>query len=239
MLLGLFASQAAISLKNAGLLERVRADENAKTTLLHDVSHRVKNNLARLLEIVRLQRERIEPTAIVCSAALHDLEDRLRGMELVHRMLSASQWQPLPLRDLVSQIVTGALAGSPIRNQIQVSVLAPSEPLRVVPEQATALALILCELTANSAKHAFANRQEGRLEVRLQIEGESKGRPLIRLSYRDDGPGWPHEVLSGQSRHVGMRLIQASVRSPLRGEIAFRNDHGAVAEVAFMLALSE
>ncbi len=45
-LLGLFATQAAIAIKNAGLLEQVRRDESIKTTLLHDVSYRVKNNLS-------------------------------------------------------------------------------------------------------------------------------------------------------------------------------------------------
>ncbi len=238
VLLGLFATQAAIAVKNAGLLERVRRDDNIKTTLLHDVSHRVKNNLARLLEIVRLERERMEPAAVGCHAALTDLEDRMRGMELVHRMLSTSQWQPLPLRDLLTQIVAGALSGSPIRERIRVSVLTPSNALEIVPEQATAIALILSELTTNSAKHAFDKRAEGRLEVQLQIQGESKGRPLVRLRYRDDGPGWPDEVLTGNSRHVGMRLIQASVRSPLRGELSLRNEDGAVAEIAFKLALT-
>jgi PAS domain S-box-containing protein len=238
-LLGLFATQAAIAVKNAGLLEQVRRDESIKTTLLHDVSHRVKNNLVRLREIIRLERERVLPAAASSYAALADLEDRLRGMELVHTMLSTSQWQPLPLRELVTQIVTGALSGSPIRERICVTVLTPGEPLRVVPEQATAIALILSELVTNSAKHAFANRAEGRLDVLLRVEGETNGRPLVRLEFRDDGPGWPEDVLSGQSRHVGMHLIQASVRSPLRGELALRNDHGAVAEVAFKLALIE
>ncbi len=239
MLLGLFASQAAIAVKNAGLLERVRRDESIKTTLLHDVSHRVKNNLARLLEIIRLERERVESAAVGCHAAFTDLEDRLRGMELVHRMLSTSEWQPLPLRELLTQIVAGALSGSPIRDRIRVSVLTPGEPLRVVPEQATAIAMILSELATNSVKHAFENRTEGRLDVRFGIEGQVKGRPTVRLHFRDDGPGWPEDVLSGRSRHVGLHLIQASIRSPLRGELTLHNDNGAVAEVAFKLALVE
>jgi two-component system, sensor histidine kinase PdtaS len=238
-LLGLFATQAAIAVKNAGLLERVRRDEDIKTTLLHDVSHRVKNNLARLLEIIRLERERFTPAMTGCHAALADLEQRLRSMELVHTMLSTSQWRPLPLRELVTQVVTSALSGSPIRERIRVSVLAPADTFQVVPEQATALALILSELATNSVKHAFNSRAEGRMEVHLQVECEAKGRPSVRLKFQDDGPGWPEDVLLGQSRHVGLRLIQASVRSPLRGELALRNDHGAVAEVSFKLALIE
>ena len=238
-LLGLFATHAAVAIKNAGLLERLRRDEDIKTTLLHDVSHRVKNNLARLLQIIRLERERLGPTEKRCHVALADLEDRLRGMELVHTMLSTSQWHPLPLRDLVTQAVTGALSGSPIRERIRVSVLTPEEALRIAPEQATAIALILSELAANSVKHAFAGRSAGLLEVRLGVEGEVRGRPLVRLEFRDDGPGWPEDILSGCSQHVGLHLIRASVRSPLRGELALRNDGGAVAEIAFKLALIE
>jgi len=238
-LLGLIATQAAIAIRNAALLEQVRADDATKTTLLHDVNHRVKNNLSRLLEIIRLERERALPAATEWHGALNDLEHRLRGMEVVHGMLSTAQWQPLPLHELVTRIVTAALSGSPIRDRIRVSVVAPSEPLAVVPEQATALALILSELASNSVKHAFGQRAEGHLEVRLRVEDRAKGRPLIRLQYRDDGPGWPEAVLHGQKRHVGLHLIQTSVRSPLRGELVLRNDEGAVAELVFKLALVE
>jgi len=238
-LLELIATQAAIAVKNAALLDQVRRDDTTKTTLLHDVNHRVKNNLARLLEIVRLEAERSAPGEPGCQGAFRDLENRLRGMETVHTMLSTSQWHPLPLRELVTQIVSGALSGSRLHEQIQVSVLAPGDPLWVVPEQATALALILSELTSNSVKHAFRHRQEGRLEVHLRVENGSAGRPLVRLQYSDDGPGWPEPVLNGQSDQVGLRLIRSSVRSPLRGELNLRNEQGAVAELVFRLALAK
>ena len=57
------------------------------------------------------------------------------------------------------------------------------------------------------------------------------------MQYRDDGPGWPEAVLRGERPGVGLHLIQASVCSPLRGELTLRNDGGAVADVAFRLAL--
>lgn len=238
-LLGLIATQAAIAVKNAALLERVRRDDHIKTTLLHDVNHRVKNNLARLLEIVRLEREQTARDEPDCRVAFHDLENRLRGMEMVHTMLSTAQWHSVPLGELATQIVSGALSGSPIRERIRVSVLAPSDPVQVVPEQATAVALILSELTSNSVKHAFYGRAEGRLEVRVGVEDGQVGRPLVRVLYRDDGPGWPADVLGGKTRQVGLHLIQASVRSPLRGELSLRNEGGAVAELTFRLALTQ
>jgi two-component sensor histidine kinase len=192
-----------------------------------------------LAEIIRLQRGQTAPAEGGLNTALGDLESRLRGMEVVHSMLSSAHWSALPLNDMVTEIVNAALSGSPIRQQIQVSVVAPVEPLRVVPEQATAVGLIINELATNSVKYAFRNRAQGRLDVRLRVEATGPGRPLVRLEYRDDGPGWPEGVLRGQSKAIGLRLIQASVRSPLRGELALRNENGAVAEVAFKLALPD
>jgi two-component sensor histidine kinase len=238
-LLGLFATQAAIAIKNAGLLEQVRQDAAIKTTLLRDVNHRVKNNLMRLVEMVRLEREKAPASEPGTRAALSDLENRLHGMEVVHTMLSRSQWRPLSLGDLVTQIVTAALSGSPTGQQIDLAVKAPAEPLWVVPEQAAAVALIINELATNSVKHAFRNRDQGHLEVRLQVESEAPGRRLVRLEYRDDGPGWPEAVLRGACQHVGLHLIQTHVRSPLRGEMTLRNDGGAVVDLSFKLALAE
>ena len=238
-LLGLFATQAAIAIKNAGLLEQVRQDAAIKTTLLRDVNHRVQNNLMRLVEMVRLEREKAPASEPGTRAALSDLENRLHGMEVVHTMLSRSQWRPLSLGDLVTQIVTAALSGSPTGQQIDLAVKAPAEPLWVVPEQAAAVALIINELATNSVKHAFRNRDQGHLEVRLQVESEAPGRRLVRLEYRDDGPGWPEAVLRGACQHVGLHLIQTHVRSPLRGEMTLRNDGGAVVDLSFKLALAE
>jgi len=107
----------------------------------------------------------------------------------------------------------------------------------VVPEQATALALILNELATNSLKHALNNRTEARVEVRIHVEDRAEGRPLVRLEYRDDGPGWPEAVLRGRFDTLGLSLIQATVRSPLRGGLMLSNRAGAVAELSFQLAL--
>jgi PAS domain S-box-containing protein len=218
--------------------EQMRQEAAVKTTLLHDVNHRVKNNLMRLVEIVRLEREVGASSAAGLRAVLGDMESRLQGMAVVHSMLSNRHWEPLPLSDLVTRVIAAALSGSPIRKQIRLSVLAPEDPLWVVPEQATAVALIMNELATNSVKHAFQGREEGCLEVRLLAENQGPGRPWVRLTYRDDGPGWPEATLHGKGRRVGLHLIQASVRSPLRGGLTLRNDGGATAELTFQLALA-
>jgi two-component sensor histidine kinase len=238
-ILGLFATQAAIAFKNAGLLDQVRRDATVKTTLLHEVNHRVKNNLMRLVEIVRLGREHAPSAEAGLVTALGDLESRIQGMLVIHTMLSTAEWNPLPLRELITQVVNAALSGLSAVRPIRVTVDAPDEPWSIVPEQATALALILNELATNTVKYAFRDRAQGRLGVRFRVEGQARGRPLVRLEYHDDGPGWPEGVLDGRAKTLGLRLIEATVRSPLRGGLILRNDQGARAELVFSLALPD
>jgi two-component sensor histidine kinase len=126
------------------------------------------------------------------------------------------------------------LSNSPIRQNIQVTVTPPAEPLLIAPRQATALALIINELTTNSLKHAFQERGRGRIEARIAAEGED-GRQ-VRLEFRNDGPDWPDDVLNGQRENVGLRLVRTTMRSPLRGKMVLCNDNGAVTLICFELA---
>jgi PAS domain S-box-containing protein len=238
-LLGLLSTEAAIAIKNAALLQQVRQDALTKTTLLYDVNHRVKNNLLRLVEILRLEQQRHADPSSPVAIAFDGLEKRLRGMAVVHTMLSETKWNPLPLKELVNQIIDGALSGSPVSQQIQVSVTAPPDPIWLLPEQASAVALIFNELVTNSVKHAFANCRAGCITVNLELECRVKGRPLLRLEYRDDGPGWPEEVLAGRGQQVGLHLIRTSVRSPLCGNLHLRNENGAMAVIHFQLAVPD
>ncbi len=237
-LLGLYAMQAAVALNNSSLLEQVRRDAKTKTMLLHDVNHRVKNNLMRLAEIVRLEKETLGHAQVSAWDVLAGLESRVRGMGNLHSLLSAAHWGALPLGELVTQIVTMALRAAPVTPAPDISIQVPEQSYPVMPEQAAAIALILNELATNSAKYALSASDRSQVRVLVSVARETVGRPRVHLSFRDSGPGWPEEVLGGRRRQVGLHLIEASVRSPLRGELALRNEEGAVAEISFLLALA-
>jgi two-component sensor histidine kinase len=52
---------------------------------------------------------------------------------------------------------------------------------------------------------------------------------IIRLEYRDDGPGYPEAVLEENGGGVGMHLLQQLVCGTLRGMLSLFNEDGAVA----------
>ncbi len=203
------------------------ADEKAE--LLREVNHRVGNNLALLSALVETETEGAEhPEA---RAILHQLLARVNSIVEIHRLLQASHWEPLPLDYLVSQIVSEALAGSPLAGRVQVVITPLPASVEVRSKQAANLALMLNELTLNSIKYAFAGRPAGRLEVRLAVSEAGRA----HLEFRDDGPGWPPEVLRGERVDVGLELIQSIVRHSWHGEVRLQNDGGAVFVCEFQL----
>ena len=219
--------------ENAGLLEQARQNAATPATLLDEVNHRVKNNLASIMGILALESQRSIRGEVDYRIALREIQNRIQGMAAVHEMLSATRWSPLPLVDLVTRVVHEALSNSPIRQNILVTVTPPTDLVLIAPRQATALALIINELTTNSLKHAFQERGRGRIEVRITAEGED-GR-LVRLEFRNDGPDWPDDVLHGQRENVGLHLVRTTVRSPLRGKLVLHNDNGAATLITFEL----
>ncbi len=220
------------------LYAQAQQDARIKADLLNEVNHRVKNNLTRIQSIFKLKNMGTDLNDKE-QALLTDMQSRIGGMLAVHNMLSDSLWSPLELGQLCWQIVRGALGSSPIKSNLTLDISFQPESCStqmVIPGQATTLALILNELAMNSVKYAFINRQSGRIQITASLETEN-GNNLLQFTFRDDGPGWSEEVVSGQREGLGLRLIRGSLQGLPKSRIQLLNDGGAVTVIQFKLAL--
>jgi PAS domain S-box-containing protein len=209
------------------LYEQARDDAETKSTLLKEINHRVKNNLSAIIGFLYAQRRRAGmETDVRYQSILQELVGSVQGLATVHNLLSVTSWAPPRLSELASKVIHSSLQILPHDKRVTVEVT-PS-PVRVTPDQANNLALVLNELTSNAAKHALQDRSRARIGVRI---GEEDDRVI--LEFRDDGPGYPEEVLAGKRRGVGFHLIGKIVSDSLRGEHSLRNDKGAVARLRF------
>jgi len=236
-LLGSLAALAAIAIENARLYEQARQDTDTKSMLLDEINHRVKNNLAAIMGILSLEMKRAFEGPQDYHATLSDIHNRIQSITTVHNLLSDTQWNPLPIARLAEEIIHVVLSASPLRQTIKVQVRSETIPTSadtplISPQQATGLAIVINELTTNSIKHAFNARQQGHIILHIRSEQKS-GRTHTRLEFRDDGPGWPNDVLNGTRSNIGLRLIRMTVISSLRGQLELYNDEGAVAGITF------
>jgi two-component sensor histidine kinase len=157
---------------------------------------------------------------------MQDLISRIHGLATVHRLLSAADWSPILLNELVTKVIHSALQAISIDKWVSVKV-SPSS-IKVAPKLANSLALLVNELTTNTIKYAWPICETGHIVVCIDNEGDE-----VLLEFRDDGVGFPADVLSLQCRNVGWELIQTLVGQSLQGRVTLHNDNGAVIIVRF------
>jgi GAF domain-containing protein/HAMP domain-containing protein len=229
------AATAAFAIENARLYNQAREDAETKSVLLREVNHRVKNNLSAIIGVLYAERRHADlKDQAVYQAIMQDLINRVQGLATVHSLLSRAHWGPVSLSKLTLQVINSSLRALPSTKRIHVSV-APSE-ITVLPDQANSLALIINELATNSIKYALADRNAGRINVTI-----SETDAQATLVFRDDGPGFPPDVLQTmQPRHnVGFHLVQNLVRRSLKGNLSLQNQQngrtGAIVTIDFQI----
>lgn len=228
-----FEAMLQLSQENLRLLAQARRDSETKTLLLNEVNHRVKNNIASIIGLIELERDREINSTSDFQLALDSIKSRINGLATVHNILSSNNWAPLKLDLFVQKVVENAASSSPIGRKLAISVHAHDKKIWINSRQATALALILNELTTNTIRHALPKNQNG--AITISIHRESRTSNQIHICFADNGPGWPEEIISGTGGNVGMQVIRLSAISPLYGNIKLENNNGAVATITFNL----
>lgn len=178
----------------------LRAALDAKTILLHEVDHRVKNNLTMIGSLLRLQARTIDDPAI--AAKLDSMLERVDALAVVHRQLYQSQ--NIGTFDIggFAESLAFDVVGSSGRTDILLDI--DARPLLIDAAHASAMGLILNEILTNAIKHAFADGRAGTLTLLVTDEDD---RGIIRIC--DNGPGIPS---AKRTRSIGTSLITRLAR---------------------------
>lgn len=178
----------------------LRAALEAKTLLLHEVDHRVKNNLTMIGSLLRLQVRTIDDPAI--AAKLDSMLERVDALAFVHRQLyQSSDLARFDLGTFARNLAADVVGAS---GRADIDLRLDARPLLVDATHASALGLILNEILTNAIKHAFADGRPGQLSVYVH---EDADRGIIRIC--DDGPGLPS---AKRTKSIGTSLITRLAR---------------------------
>jgi two-component sensor histidine kinase len=149
-------------------------------------------------------------------------------MAHVHEQLYASQsFSQVEMGPYISELVR-RLAHTYRSAGRRIDVRTDVQNIRLSIERAVPCAQILHELITNSLKHAFTDRDHGRVDVRMS-NGDGN---LITLEVRDDGSGMRPDASDAGSESLGMKLIEILSRQ-LDGSAAFENTNGTAFRLQF------
>jgi PAS domain S-box-containing protein len=177
--------------------------------MLHEVHHRIKNNLQVISSMISMQARTMsdEPSR----RALEQCRGRVQTLAGIHDKLhAAGDRDCVPFaqyaEDLVRDVFDGA--GAAVRGILLELEL---DDLALSADQAVPCALILNELIVNAIKHGFPNGRQGKVGV--QFHKRTPGDLLLRVW--DDGVGMPARHFDPDSsgrRGLGMKLVSALIQ---------------------------
>lgn len=205
--------------------DELRASLAQKELLLREVHHRVKNNLQIVTSLLNLRAQRLHSP--VARDAVRQAQMRISALALVHRNLyQTEEIQVIELQEFVTELC-GLIEEIHDTGEASVQLSVSAEPMQLLTDQATPLALLLTEAVSNAFKHAFPEGKSGTIEVQLRREGDR-----ARLIVSDDGVGLPggDEAAGG----MGVTLMRMLAKQ-LGGSLTLVEGAGTRLEVEFPL----
>jgi GAF domain-containing protein/anti-sigma regulatory factor (Ser/Thr protein kinase) len=222
-----FANRAASAIETAQLLEQTRRDAATKATLLRELNHRVKNNLAGIVALLSMRQPQMLPDA---QRWLDRVTGRVRVMAEAHQLF-VGDTESVQLVYLVDRMLSSLSIARSAAAEMRVELEDAAVELQT--DHAISLAMVLHELCYNAIVHGL-NGKAG--TVTIQSRQSPAGR--LRIDVIDNGRG--HEQAGDDASRgsgIGLELVKGLVSRELCGtfSLASHADGGTIASVEFPL----
>lgn len=205
--------------------EQLKESVKENKVLLAEIHHRVKNNLAIVSGILQLQE--FESEDCKTKAVLNDSQLRIKSIALIHEMLyQAKSFSSISFGCYIHQLVdrikeTLDSDSSNIKMEVDV------ENISININQAVPCALLLNELLTNAYKHAFEDRENGKISISIRESGN-----MISVRITDNGVGLPEGFKQNQNASLGMNLIETLAKQ-IEAELKYEDSNGTTVTFSF------
>ena len=169
-------------------------------SMLSELDHRVRNSLAAIQTLVEMELGRLRPLGF----DLSELSGRIQSMARAHELLAIAQWSGVALRESIEIIVNPWASDD--------GVMTEGVDVRLSPEHAMPVCMMLNELATNAVKHGALSVPAGTLRVAWVLNADE-----LSLTWTEAG-GPP---IDGEpsSTGTGLKLIHGFVEHELSGTL--------------------
>ena len=207
-------------------LKKTTISLKEKETLLQEIHHRVKNNMAVISSLLSLQAKNTEDSHV--KDILKESQGRIYAMSAVHETLHGSEkLSEIDLKSYLSKIATSIFQTYSTNHQ-KVKLNNNVEEIPIDLNQAYPLGLTINELISNSLKYAFPDEREGEICVSIKkLDTE------LELTVMDNGVGIPKDLDWKNSKSLGLKLVRTLVENQLDGSVEMENTNGTKFTIKF------
>jgi len=196
-----------------------------KETLLSEIHHRVKNNLAVVSSLMEMQAFGESNKDV--ERKLLDSTLRIKTMASIHEVLYQSgSFSKLDFSEVVEKLLANIEIAMNIGQEISNTIR--KDPIDLNINQAVPCSMIINEVLTNIYKHAFTDHDKGEIAIDL-FEKEN----WLFLKICDNGIGLPDDFNAEEYNSLGILLIK-TLTNQLQGEFTYiGSEKGTTFELKF------
>ena len=207
--------------------EQIKKALVEKETLLRELYHRTKNNMAVVIALLELQSNSFEDERL--RDEFVEAQNRIRSMALVHQKLyETKDLSRINLKDYIQDLLEILLESYRI-SPAHIEVVLELEDVFVLIDSAIPCGLILNELISNAFKYAFPNGRDGKIEIQLCRTSSEE----IEIAIADHGVGVPPGFDFHRDGHLGVQNILILAENQLQGKVTFDTTEGVACRIQF------
>ena len=194
------------------------SEYSSTDVLLREFTHRVKNEFASAIQVVSFAAEKSADRNV--KAALEGVMEKLHDYASVHRALQMPSGNDCIDASAYLRDLCGSISRSKLENK-NIELVLVDRPFRMSSERCWLLGMIVAELIANAARHAF-DASGGTIRIECQASGA-----FVECRVCDNGSASTPSVRPGS----GLRIIDALAQK-LDAEFQFKfGDAGSEAVI--------
>jgi PAS domain S-box-containing protein len=207
--------------------DQIKVSLKEKEVLLQEIHHRVKNNLQVVSSLLNMQARAAKNKDV--NDILSEARSRINTMALIHSQLYESKnLSEINMKGFMDKMLVQLLQIHSVPDR-KITPIVHAVDCSLPISTAVPVGLIANELITNAFKHAFVNREEGKIEVCLSAL--EKG--VVNLTVSDNGVGLPEGFDFKASKTLGLHVVKILAEEQLDGKLEVVSDKGTTFKVKF------
>ncbi len=198
-----------------------------KESLLGEIHHRVKNNLALIIGLIEMQSQKAQDS--ILKNELQIILRRINAIGLIHEKLyKSNNFSKINISDYLNDFAK--ISFKYFDNGSNAKFKLVCDQINLNTKQSIPLALLFNELLSNYFKYAV-NAVKNPFMQLIITETDN----VIRISVSDNGPGLPADFDISKTKSLGWKLISLFLKQ-LKAKYEIKNDNGFVLNFEFVIS---
>jgi two-component sensor histidine kinase len=198
--------------------EKIRRSLLEKETLIKEIHHRVKNNLAVIQSLLKLQAIQIKDEET--KGLFNESQNRVQAMSMIHeRLYRTEDLSTINLGEYIRSLATQLFNSYRIDPSL-VKLIIDVPDLGIDVNTMIPCGLILNELVSNACKYAFPDDRKGELSIILDKRNDE-----YSLTVMDNGVGLPEGLDVYKTESLGMQIV-ISLVNQINGNLNIDKEGG-------------